>query len=207
MATTTRIRFNHELLGPRENVMQLGALARASGAQTMQALIHFYLGNVSDGPGTMLTPRVLFVDTENSARSQMAEALLRKHAGALFEVYSAGVDAHAGAGFEAHSAGIDPCEINPLTVRVMNEIGIDASGQWAKSVELFRGRMHFDYLITVCSNAEERCPVFPAVTARLHWPFDDPATPSGSEEERLARFRAVRDEIEKRILAWLQEVQ
>jgi len=140
----------------------------------------------------MLTPRVLFVCTANSARSQMAEALLRKHAGARFEAYS---------------AGIDPGEINPLTVRVLNEIGVDASGQWAKSVELFRGKMHFDYVITVCSNAEERCPFFPAVTARLHWPFDDPATASGSEEERLARFRAVRDEIEKRILAWLQEVQ
>jgi arsenate reductase len=139
----------------------------------------------------MLTPRVLFVCTANSARSQMAEALLRRHAGARFESYS---------------AGIDPGEINPLTVRVLNEIGIDASGQWAKSVEFFRGKMHFDYVITVCGNAEARCPVFPAVTARLHWPSDDPAAASGSEEERLARFRAVRDEIERRILAWLQEV-
>jgi len=141
---------------------------------------------------TMLTPRVLFVCTANSARSQIAEALLRRHAGAQFEVYS---------------AGIDPGAIHPLTLRVLDEIGIDASGQWAKSVELFRGKMHFDYVITLCSDAEARCPVFPAVATRLHWPFDDPAAASGSEEERLPGFRAVRDEIEKRILAWLQEVQ
>jgi arsenate reductase len=192
MVTSMRLQFNHELLRPQENVLQLGALAQASGAQTMLALFRFYLGSVSDGPATILTRRVLFVCAANSARSQMAEALLRKHAGARFEAYS---------------AGIDPDEINPLTVRVLNEIGIDASGLWAKSVELFRGKMHFDYVITVCGNAEERCPVFPAVTARLHWPVDDPATASGSEEERLARFRAVRDEIEKRIRAWLQEVQ
>ena len=192
MVISTRIHFNHELLRLQEDVLQLGAPAQASGAQTMLALFRFYLGSVSDGPATILTPRVLFVCTANSARSQMAEALLRKHAGARFEAYS---------------AGIDPGDINPLTIRVLNEIGIDASGLWAKSVELFRGRMHFDYVITLCSDAEECCPIFPAAAIRLHWPFDDPAASSGSEEERLANFRAVRDEIEKRILAWLQEVQ
>jgi arsenate reductase (thioredoxin) len=136
----------------------------------------------------MLTPRVLFLCTANSARSQIAEALLRKHAGAYFESYS---------------AGIEPSEINPLAVRVLSEIGIDASGQWAKSVEFFRGKMHFDYVITVCSSAEQRCPFFPATTARLHWPFDDPALATGSEEERLATFRRVRDEIEQKILFWI----
>ncbi len=136
----------------------------------------------------MLTRRVLFLCTKNSARSQLAEALLHKHAAGRFEAYS---------------AGIEPGEINPLTVRVLGEIGIDASGLWAKSVELFRRKMHFDYVVTVCSNAEEHCPVFPAVTARLHWPIDDPAAVSGSEDERLAAFRAARDEIECRIVAWL----
>ena len=136
----------------------------------------------------MDTQPVLFVCIHNSARSQMAEALLRKHAGADFEVYS---------------AGIEPGELNPLTVRVLEEIGIDASNLWAKSVELFRGKMHFDYVITVCSKAEERCPFFPAATARLHWPIDDPASATGTESERLARFRAARDEIDRRITAWL----
>jgi len=119
----------------------------------------------------------------------MAEALLRRHAGGRFEVYS---------------AGIEPSEINPLAVQVLSEIGIDASGQWAKSVELFRGKMHFDYVITVCSNAEERCPVFADTAIRLHWPFDDPAAPQGSDEEKLAGFRRVRDRIEERIVTWLE---
>ena len=136
----------------------------------------------------MLSPRVLFLCTGNSARSQMAEALLRKHAATRFEAYS---------------AGIDPKEMNPLTLRMLREIGIDASGQWAKSVAFFHGKMHFDYVITVCSNAEARCPIFPAVTTRLHWPFDDPAAASGAEDERLAKFRAVRDVIEDRILSWV----
>jgi arsenate reductase len=192
MVNGNRIHFNRDLLRPQEDLLQSGSLAQASGAQTMQALIHFYLGAVSNGPGTMLTSRVLFVGTANSALSQIAEALLRKHAGACFEAYS---------------AGIDPGEINPLTVRVLSEIGIDASGQWAKSVELFRNKMHFDCVITLCSNAEERCPIFPAVTERLHWPFDDPAAGSGSEAEKLVQFRTVRDQIEKRIPAWVQEVR
>jgi arsenate reductase len=118
----------------------------------------------------------------------MAEALLRKHGGGRFEVYS---------------AGIAPTEINPLTVCVLDEIGIDASNLWAKSVELYRGKMHFDYVITVCSSAEERCPIFADTVIRLHWPFDDPAAAQGSDEEKLAGFRRVRDQIEARIVAWL----
>jgi arsenate reductase len=191
-ASSTRLRFAGEPLRRWQDVLRFGVLIQASGAQTMQALIRAYLGAVSDGPGTIWTWRGLFVSRANSARSQIAEALLRKHAGARFEAYS---------------AGIDPGEINPLTIRVLNETGIDASGLWAKSVELFRGKMYFDYVITVCSNAEARCPAFPAATARLHWPVDDPAIASGSEEERLVRFRMVRDEIERHILAWLQEVR
>jgi hypothetical protein len=152
-AASARLRFAGELLRRWDGVLQVGTLILASGAQTMLALIRAYLGSVSDGPGTLLTRRVLFLCTVNSARSQMAEALLCKHAGARFEAYS---------------AGLDPGEVNPLTIRVLNEIGIDASGLWAKSVELFSGRMHFDYVITLCSDVEKRCPVFPAVTSRLH---------------------------------------
>lgn len=137
----------------------------------------------------MLSPRVLFLCTGNSARSQMAEALLRKHGGARFEAYS---------------AGIEPSVINPFTVRVLSEVGIDASSQWAKPLSFFLGKMHFDYVITVCSNAEERCPVFPGAAIRLHWPFEDPAAASGSDAEKLAKFRAVRDQIAARIVTWLE---
>ncbi len=139
----------------------------------------------------MITPRVLFVCTTNSVRSQMAEALLRKHAAGRFEAYS---------------AGIEPGKVNPLTVRVLNEVGIDPSLQWAKPVELFRGKMHVDYVITLCNKAEQRCPTFPAATSRHHWSFDDPAAGGGSEDEKLARFRKVRDEIEKQILTWIAEL-
>jgi arsenate reductase len=131
---------------------------------------------------------VLFLCTANSARSQLAEALLRKHAGAYFEAYS---------------AGIEPGALNPLTVRALAEIGIDASGQWAKSVDYFNDKPPFDYVITVCAKADERCPIFPARTARLRWPFDDPAAVTGSAEARLAAFRQARDEIEGKILQWI----
>jgi arsenate reductase len=136
----------------------------------------------------MQVPRVLFLCTGNSARSQIAEALLRKHGGGRFEAYS---------------AGLEPTVINPLTVRVLAEVGIDASGQWAKPVSMYLGNTHFGYIITVCSNAEERCPLFPGVAIRLHWPFQDPAAAWGNEDERLAVFREVRDQIEERIVAWL----
>jgi len=139
----------------------------------------------------MSLPRVLFLCTANSARSQMAEALLRKHAGDRFEV---------------HSAGLEPKEINPYTRRVLAEIGLDMAGQWAKGLDTYLGKMHFNYLITVCARAEERCPVFPGMGERLHWPFDDPAAVEGSDEEKLAAFRRVRDQIEARILEWLKQM-
>jgi arsenate reductase len=134
--------------------------------------------------------RVLFLCTGNSARSQMAEALLRKH----------GSDR-----FEAHSAGLEPKGINPYTRRALAEIGIDMAGHSSKDLNVYLGKLHFGYLITVCSNAEERCPIFPGVGVRLHWPFEDPAAFEGSDDEKLAKFRAVRDQIEARILAWLEE--
>lgn len=139
----------------------------------------------------MSLPRVLFLCTANSARSQMAEALLRKHAGDRFEV---------------HSAGLEPKEINPYTRRALAEIGLDMAGQWAKGLDTYLGKTHFAYLITVCSKAEERCPVFPGMGVRLHWSFDDPAAVEGSDEEKMAAFRRVRDQIEARILEWLGQL-
>ncbi|NPV41288.1 MAG: arsenate reductase ArsC [Anaerolineae bacterium] len=134
--------------------------------------------------------RVLFLCTGNSARSQMAEALLRKMAGDRFEV---------------HSAGLDPSVIHPMTIQVLQEIGIDASGQYAKPLTTYLGKVHFSYLITVCSKAEQRCPIFPGIGQRLHWPFDDPAAFEGSEQDKLEFFRQVRDQIEIRIRQWLFE--
>ena len=139
----------------------------------------------------MKKPRVLFLCTGNSARSQMAEAFLRKQAGDRFEVYS---------------AGLEPQEINPYTLRVMQESGVDMSGQRAKSLNEYIGKLHFGYLITVCSNAEEKCPIFPGMGMRLHWPFEDPAAFEGTDEGRLEKFRQVRDQIEAKVTAWLEEV-
>jgi arsenate reductase len=119
--------------------------------------------------------RVLFVCTGNSARSVMAEALLRRHGGADFEV---------------HSAGTEPKGINPLTLRLLEEAGIDASWARSKSVTEFLGQP-FDYVITVCDQARQSCPVFPGVHEALHWGYEDPAAAEGTEEERLAVFRRV----------------
>jgi arsenate reductase len=135
--------------------------------------------------------RVLFLCTGNSARSQMAEALLRHYAGDRFDVYS---------------AGLEPKGMNPLTVRVMEEIGIPLTGQYSKDVREYMGKLHFGYLITVCANAEERCPTtFPGVSQRMHWAFDDPAAAEGTDEDQLTKFRAVRDQIDRRIHEWLME--
>jgi len=136
----------------------------------------------------MTKPRVLFLCTGNSARSQMAEAFLRKYAGERFEI---------------HSAGLEPSVINPLTVQVMGEVGVDMSGHYAKPLTIYLGKIHFGYLITVCSRADEKCPVFPGMGQRMHWPFDDPAAAEGSTEQRLDVFRRVRDEIEQKVKDWL----
>ncbi len=135
-------------------------------------------------------PRVLFLCTGNSARSQMAEAFLRKYGGDQFEV---------------HSAGLDPTVINPFTVKVLEEIGIDTSDQYAKSLDTYLGKVHFSYLITVCSKAEERCPIFPGMGTRIHWPFEDPAAFEGSDEEKMEKFREIRDQIEEKIKSWIAE--
>jgi len=123
--------------------------------------------------------RVLILCTGNSARSQMAEGLLRREAGDRFEV---------------ESAGTKPVQVRPEAIAVMKELGIDISGHRSKSVDEFAGQS-FDYVLTVCDNAKESCPIFPGHATRLHRNFDDPALAQGSEEERLAVFRRVRDEI------------
>ncbi len=134
--------------------------------------------------------RVLFLCTGNSARSQMAEGLLRHMAGDQFEVYS---------------AGLEPKTVNPYAIQAMQEIGLDISSQTSKSVMDYLGRVHMGTVITVCSNAEERCPIFPFSTQRLYWPFEDPATFVGTDAETLAKFREVRDLISARLETWLKE--
>src|SRR5689334_17129278 len=122
--------------------------------------------------------KVLILCTGNSARSQMAEGLLRHDGANLFEVAS---------------AGVEPTRVRPEAIKVMSEIGIDISSHRSKSVDEFVGQ-EFDYLITVCDNAKERCPIFPGDAKRIHWSFDDPAAVSGDNEMRLGVFRRVRDE-------------
>jgi arsenate reductase len=106
--------------------------------------------------------------------------------------------------FEVHSAGLDPSVVHPFTVQVMEEKGIDMSAHTSKSVRDYLGKKHFTYVITVCSKAEDRCPTaFLGELHRLHWPFNDPAPARGSDEERLAKFREIRNEIEVKIKHWL----
>jgi arsenate reductase (thioredoxin) len=130
--------------------------------------------------------RVLILCTANSARSQMAEGLLRHDAGDAFEVESAGTKASF---------------VRPEAIAVLQEIDIDISAQRSKSVDEFAGRA-FDYVLTVCDNAKESCPIYPGHTNRLHHSFDDPAAVQGSEEDRLRLFRRVRDEIRSYLRAF-----
>ncbi len=137
----------------------------------------------------MSQPRVLFMCVHNSARSQMAEALLRELAPDRFEVFS---------------AGFEPTAVDPLAVEAMAERGVDISAARAKGTGDFLGKVHFGYVITVCERAQQQCPTtFPGMGTRLHWPFDDPAAAEGDHEERLAVYREVRDRIEARIREWL----
>src|SRR4030067_2715331 len=119
----------------------------------------------------MIKARVLFLCTGNSARSQMAEAFLKKYGGDQFEAYS---------------AGLEPKGIHPYTECVMEEIGVSLSGQYSKHVKEYMGKVHFGYLITVCGEAEQNCPTtFPGFGQRLHWSFEDPAAFEGSDNENL----------------------
>ena len=136
----------------------------------------------------MKRTRVLFLCTHNSARSQMAEGFLR---------------AMAGERFEAQSAGTEKTSVNPLAIKVMAERDIDLTGHTSK---VYDGLLteHWDCLITVCDDANERCPFVPGGVTRLHWSFEDPSRAQGSEEERLAVFRRVRDQIQQRLGEWLK---
>src|SRR5687767_3193173 len=127
--------------------------------------------------------RVLILCTGNSARSQMAEGLLRKMAGDRFDV---------------HSAGTMATFVRPQAIAAMAEIGIDITGHRSKSLEEFL-ETPFDYVITVCDNANETCPLFPGPAERIHWSFDDPAAAVGSDEEIMSEFRRVRDEIRSKL--------
>jgi arsenate reductase len=130
---------------------------------------------------------VLFLCTGNSARSQMAEGLLRSLGGADFEVFS---------------AGTDPKGLNPLAVEVMRETGIDIAAHQSKALDRFLGQS-FDYIITVCDRARDNCPTFPGDNARIHWGYDDPAAATGTREQQLAVFRRVRNEISERLRLWV----
>ena len=132
--------------------------------------------------------RVLILCTGNSARSQMAEGLLRSLShGAV----------------QAHSAGTHPSHLNPLAIEAMKEVGIDISAHRSKSVQEFAGQ-RFDVVITVCDNARESCPIFPGAPERLHWSYPDPAAVEGSREERLRAFREVRDDLYQRLQSFLE---
>lgn len=135
----------------------------------------------------MTKEAVLVLCTGNSARSQMAEGLLRRAAGDRFELFS---------------AGTRPSSVRPEAIAVMAEIGIDISGQRSKSVDEFTGRP-FRYVITVCDNARESCPVFPAQTERIHWSFEDPAAVEGTTVKREAAFRRIRDQMAHRIASFV----
>jgi len=127
--------------------------------------------------------KVLFLCTHNSARSQMAEGLLRHLAGDRFEVMSAGTEA---------------THIRPQAVRAMDELGIDISAHESKTLDRYLGQP-FDYVITVCDQANEACPIFPGARRRLHWSIEDPAQASGTEEERIRVFQSVRNAIKEHI--------
>jgi len=133
--------------------------------------------------------RVLILCTGNSARSQMAEGLLRDMTGAQFDVFS---------------AGVAPTTVRPEAIEALAEVGIDISNHRSKSVDEF-GAQEFDYVITVCDSANEQCPVFPGDTKRIHWSFADPAAVEGDHESRLASFRKIRDQIAERLRKFVAE--
>jgi arsenate reductase len=133
--------------------------------------------------------KVLILCTGNSARSQMAEGLLRHYHGDRFEV---------------ESAGVISSFVRPPAIEAMREIGVDISNHRSKSVEEF-SKQSFDYVITVCDNAKENCPFFPASSKRIHWSFDDPAEAAGTEKEHLEVFRRVRDEIREKLREFAAE--
>jgi arsenate reductase len=136
--------------------------------------------------------RVLFLCAHNAARSQMAEALLRHHAGDRFEVCS---------------AGLEPTEIHPMTRRVLEEAGIETDELVAEGLDTYMAKVSVQYAIVVCERTQAECPrLYPFATHTMFWPFEDPAAFRGSPEAQLQKFREVRDQIEARVLAWLSEI-
>ena len=134
---------------------------------------------------------VLFLCSANAARSQIAEGLLKHHAGAKYQVFS---------------AGLNVTQVHPMAIQVMSEIGIDISQQRAKNVSTFLGKKSFYQIISVCKITAEDCPrIFPGTLRILHWPLDDPAAYNGSDEEKLGKFREIRDQILIKIQDWLKE--
>jgi len=134
--------------------------------------------------------RVLFLCTGNSARSQMAEGFLRHFASDKFEAFS---------------AGVKPTQVNPLAIKIMAEAGIDISKHRSKSAMEFIGEK-FDYIITVCDNAKQTCPVFPGQYEKVHWDLEDPVLAQGTEKEKLSVFRDTRDKIKGYILVFLSTI-
>lgn len=139
----------------------------------------------------MVKKRVLFLCTGNSARSQMAEGLLRHLAGERFEVFS---------------AGIKPTAVNPLAIKAMDEIGIDIAEQRSKSVSEFIAQ-EFNYIITVCDNARQTCPIFPGKHQKISWDLEDPVLVEGIEEEKIMMFRKIRNRIKENILKFMKSCQ
>lgn len=138
----------------------------------------------------MVKTKVIFLCTGNSARSQIAESLLKKYASEHFDVYS---------------AGFDPKPINPFAVNVMQELGVDLSSHYSKDLKQFLGKTHFGIIITLCAKGEQNCPTFPGVSTRLYWPFEDPAQFQGTNHEKIAKFREIRDLIDLKIKEFLQQ--
>lgn len=137
---------------------------------------------------------ILFLCTGNSARSQMAEGLMRQYSGERFEVYS---------------AGLEPKGINPYAIKAMDEIGIDIRGQRSKGLKEYMGRMFFHYLITLCGHADTNCPqaLWAQGGVKMHWPFEDPAAVEGTNEAKLAAFRETRNLLEVKLKSWMTELE
>lgn len=145
--------------------------------------------NDEQPPSVPAAVRILVLCTHNSARSQMAEALLRSYGSGRFMV---------------HSAGTEATRVNPFAIRAMQELGIDISGARSKHLDEFI-EQEFEFVITVCDNAAETCPMFPGRAERIHWSFPDPSAVEGDDEERLSAFRTVRDDIAEQIHKWVNE--
>jgi arsenate reductase (thioredoxin) len=135
--------------------------------------------------------KVLFIGMGNSARSQMAEAFMRRY---------------AGKSIEAFSAGLEPRPIDPMTIKAMKEIGLDMSSHYSKPISIYKDYMDFSYIITVCENSDKYCPSFLSGKATgLHWELGDLDDAQGIEEEKIGKFREIRDQIQNMVLAWLHE--